>query len=333
MMMDCPRCGFSQPKDRYCANCGLDVDHFKPVPESKAKKLVQSAAFQVTAVVIIVVALASGIYTAQKKEIAEQLDAAQQNMMAPETNPPAADQSTSGSGSPGLMASRSAEANATAAAATSEAEPPADSIVATGESQMVESSGTQQVVTESTANGEQAAALATTRIKSLNIQFVEIPRIMAEQLAAENQILDRSGNTYSFVILSQPSPSSLGAGVRPLPGSTTRPASTTQKIELSFQPQLIVDFNTLNIGEQDIEFEVMSQIALWDASSGKVSNIAFNGKYTIPKGSTLVIVGMLPHQQIRQEDLQVFAGTPLSIMASAAFKNSSSEFAIFIQPK
>lgn len=27
-MMDCPRCGFNQPQDRYCASCGLDVEHF-----------------------------------------------------------------------------------------------------------------------------------------------------------------------------------------------------------------------------------------------------------------------------------------------------------------
>ncbi|MEK6556150.1 MAG: hypothetical protein AABZ31_12970, partial [Bdellovibrionota bacterium] len=177
------------------------------------------------------------------------------------------------------------------------------------------------------------------RIKSLSVQFIEIPRLVAEQLAAENQILDRSGNTYSFVILSQPSVSSLGAGIRPLPGGTTRPAQAGRKIELSFQPQasggtgMIMDLSTLNIGEQDIEFDVVSQIALWDPNSEKVSSINFNGKYTIPRGSTLVVVGLLPHQALRQEDIQIFGSTPLSIMTSAAFKNSTSEFALFIQPK
>lgn len=34
MMMDCPRCGFSQPKDRFCASCGVDIEQFlrRPTP-------------------------------------------------------------------------------------------------------------------------------------------------------------------------------------------------------------------------------------------------------------------------------------------------------------
>jgi len=32
MLINCPKCGFSQPKDRYCASCGVDMDHFRPQP-------------------------------------------------------------------------------------------------------------------------------------------------------------------------------------------------------------------------------------------------------------------------------------------------------------
>ncbi len=31
MLINCPRCGFQQPKDQYCAQCGVDMDAFKPV--------------------------------------------------------------------------------------------------------------------------------------------------------------------------------------------------------------------------------------------------------------------------------------------------------------
>ncbi|MBY0553785.1 hypothetical protein K2P97_04595 [bacterium] len=30
MLINCPRCGFSQPKDQYCAQCGVDMQAFKP---------------------------------------------------------------------------------------------------------------------------------------------------------------------------------------------------------------------------------------------------------------------------------------------------------------
>ncbi len=38
-LMLCPRCSFSQPKDQYCANCGLNVDTYivKPLPWWKDK--------------------------------------------------------------------------------------------------------------------------------------------------------------------------------------------------------------------------------------------------------------------------------------------------------
>ncbi len=30
MMMTCPKCGFEQPKDQFCAKCGVNVDNYKP---------------------------------------------------------------------------------------------------------------------------------------------------------------------------------------------------------------------------------------------------------------------------------------------------------------
>lgn len=30
MLVNCPRCGFSQPKDQYCAQCGIDMQSYKP---------------------------------------------------------------------------------------------------------------------------------------------------------------------------------------------------------------------------------------------------------------------------------------------------------------
>ena len=29
-MIDCPRCGFTQPNDQFCANCGVNMTAFSP---------------------------------------------------------------------------------------------------------------------------------------------------------------------------------------------------------------------------------------------------------------------------------------------------------------
>lgn len=42
MMLNCPRCGFSQPNDRYCAKCGVDMETFIPKKEPSWKESVQS---------------------------------------------------------------------------------------------------------------------------------------------------------------------------------------------------------------------------------------------------------------------------------------------------
>src|SRR5579871_4315876 len=55
MMMDCPRCGFSQPKDRYCANCGLDVEHFHAKPAPIWIRLLQNPNFHLSLIAILLV--------------------------------------------------------------------------------------------------------------------------------------------------------------------------------------------------------------------------------------------------------------------------------------
>lgn len=53
MLVNCPKCGFSQPKDKYCANCGVDMESFRPNPPSAWQKLSSN-----TSVLLGVLALA-----------------------------------------------------------------------------------------------------------------------------------------------------------------------------------------------------------------------------------------------------------------------------------
>lgn len=41
-MMDCPRCGFNQPEDRFCAQCGLDIYQYQERPKPIFKRLIQN---------------------------------------------------------------------------------------------------------------------------------------------------------------------------------------------------------------------------------------------------------------------------------------------------
>lgn len=52
MLINCPRCGFSQPKDQYCAQCGVDMQAFKPKSVPLTKKFFQSTTTHVALLLI-----------------------------------------------------------------------------------------------------------------------------------------------------------------------------------------------------------------------------------------------------------------------------------------
>jgi len=53
--INCPKCGFYQPKDQYCASCGIDMKKHKAPQASLWKRLVGNWLFQLGALLIVVV--------------------------------------------------------------------------------------------------------------------------------------------------------------------------------------------------------------------------------------------------------------------------------------
>lgn len=67
MMMDCPRCNFNQPKDRFCANCGLNIENFKPKKKPFLKRLWGDSRSQIT-VFIFILSFTFGFFYLKNKE-------------------------------------------------------------------------------------------------------------------------------------------------------------------------------------------------------------------------------------------------------------------------
>jgi len=60
MLVNCPRCGFSQPNDQYCAQCGVDMNSFKRKTPPLFKRIFSNAIVQI--VILIIAAVFSGQY-------------------------------------------------------------------------------------------------------------------------------------------------------------------------------------------------------------------------------------------------------------------------------
>ncbi len=65
MLINCPRCGFSQPKDQYCASCGVNIEKYIPRKTSAGQKLLSSTLLQV--VIVTGIALATAYLTLSNK--------------------------------------------------------------------------------------------------------------------------------------------------------------------------------------------------------------------------------------------------------------------------
>jgi hypothetical protein len=53
MLINCPKCGFQQPKDKYCARCGVDMETYRPPEIPAYKKFFGNPAIQLTLLVLV----------------------------------------------------------------------------------------------------------------------------------------------------------------------------------------------------------------------------------------------------------------------------------------
>lgn len=56
-MVHCPKCGFEQPDDQYCANCGVNMGSFKAPPLTFVKKFLKNWLGQFAVLIVIILAL------------------------------------------------------------------------------------------------------------------------------------------------------------------------------------------------------------------------------------------------------------------------------------
>ncbi len=55
-MIVCGKCGFTQPKDVYCANCGVNLEKYKPEKPPKLVQLLKDPYFQISFSIIVAIA-------------------------------------------------------------------------------------------------------------------------------------------------------------------------------------------------------------------------------------------------------------------------------------
>jgi len=175
MLVNCPKCGFSQPKDKYCAKCGVDMDEFHPATPPLWKTLAGSPVLHVLLVFLAVTSSVLFIRQHHRAELRERAEFIQ--------------------GGPILVEKRNLEASSPGELAEGEVSLETSSSTAEGakwsETPPSPSGESPPQAPESklSASSETTTAPNTdlTKKPKLRVSYYELPRNLIDDLALEMQ--------------------------------------------------------------------------------------------------------------------------------------------------
>jgi len=190
MMIECPRCGFAQPKDQYCASCGVNIDQILAKPKPFLVRLLQNPNFHLSLIGLLVAVVVGWIFYTQSalvsREVGELLDlpVASRNAADPEDV-------------------AAAESAARMSAESAEGIEAGDESSAAAEESVGGTEGLSPEATLAAAVGApppgQAAAKATVPDpQKLELSFWEIPRESLATLMATAQRLGESNGGRAY---------------------------------------------------------------------------------------------------------------------------------------
>lgn len=62
MLVNCPKCGFQQPTDKYCAQCGVDMETFKPAAPPLVQRIFGNTIVQLSLLVVVAGGIGTFLY-------------------------------------------------------------------------------------------------------------------------------------------------------------------------------------------------------------------------------------------------------------------------------
>ncbi len=321
MMQTCPKCGFVQPEDKYCANCGLDIESFKPAPTPFFKRIFGNTAVQIGIVVLIVIAVTIAILLSQKSQVERRLH-------------------SNFSQVPIVVKSPGDETNK---ATRLNRESQNSRFVVRAPSPTTKPSQYEKLKMNRTRHRK----IGDIAPEKMLIGFYEMSRASIMEMATEGQVLSATPQSRSMTLpLSHPfldwrekHPNSrpLGSVIneslhqgRPINLDFTRPLppnSGTNEIGATFS------LNPIKVNAQEIELGLELAFNMRNHSGNSLITNEVNSTFTFSPKSTLVLSGYFPHERVFRQDLMSFSGTPLAILASPDFINSVTDLVIVIKTK
>ena len=338
MIIQCPRCGFAQPEDQYCAQCGVNMQSFKRKEKSVLKKFSESLVLQ--ALLLVVVAGLFGTYmirSGSTPQWAENLSKFQASSKSTkQLSPPTV--ATTGSTSTDTAGTGSLAKNENLNELTNK-----EITIDTSATNAL--SGAAQVVASAkpSADSEKLAALKNAEPKdnntdpsavSFRLTYAEVSAEVLAKWVAESSRLGQFQNLqdYSAGIL---------LNYKKRNDSVMQYLKTSDKKVAAGQTETNLSGTVSDDGSQmiglTVSYEVKSVEANLIHGSVVVSRVSrqnrenFPAEFDLPKGAIFFMIDTLNHQNFSAEKANLTMA-PFQILNSIDFNAQKSKFVIILEP-
>lgn len=325
-MMDCPKCGFSQPKDQFCANCGLNLEQFKPAPRPFYEAWASNPYVIVTCCLFIVAA------TFYYLKMQSPSDAGSNSQTITRDETFTEEQRTSRERE---LAERQQRRQFIQSTSAQSSEVPAEN----SESLSGETVGLVSAEGESASLTISQSGVAG---KKLQVRFFEINQRDLGTLFSQGKVLSETNQSRTLAIENVSNIESLIKNSRSLPGTKTFTPAAGKNGEIFFENSerkggVSWEFNlTLAFGqikEDTITYQIGGDFLYSTPDKSAAPLEMALETHSLRADSAIAIAGWLPHNVSGEPALFEGADNPIKILGSPEFRESLTEFLILVQLK
>lgn len=357
MMVNCPKCGFSQPQDQYCAKCGVDMVAYRPAEKPFFARLVSNTLVQALFLVLIIGAGFGYIRLQHQADlqarIADLEDSSSTRIIERKNNPSSDPQLASANGSTGETQvheeasedepGAAPQVAAAALSAPSAPQPQMDPGMRSAAA--APNPSTAPVAAAAGSAGDRALATNPTNVRVI---FAEVTRAFVSELMGE---APPTSSIQSYAVGMLPNLDARlkrSQGWRALEPETLRSIQKGQPISLikgirdeAITQNIGITVNVTPLQSDDPNSTHLAietrRIFREPTANPPFSDQSFpEEQFQLPKGAGIYQLGVLPHfsRALQDDEAGLYEKVDvLKLLNQDSYRTGSVEFVILIEPR
>lgn len=339
MLIKCPRCGFQQPQDKYCAQCGVDMESFTPPTTPLMKRLISNPLAQLSLLLIVVSGLGVYIYQRGQQNLQQRVSYLKSTVQinSSNLNPPPPP--------PPMLATENAStAPPNDASSTDSKEPNTETAVVDANKKNLPATRDLSTAANKEADSKDLKTAAKTTASHLNVYYAEVGRNTLNSLFEASQSTGQfmSFKDYTAGILPNIEKRMSGANIKIL-HKEVRTLDSLKTLQWFYglkdrrHPAVEIGLTTFfelsDIDANNLRGNLEIQ-RTWrePASTGgfEVQRKSFPAIFEIGSGTGFFMSGVMPTQSLLENEDELMTIDVYKILNSPQFRSGDSDFVIFV---